>query len=121
MGGKKKGGDKKKAPKAKGAVDENDQSMENFWKFYKKKCVELGIDILKPIKKKMDAYAEDPGDTMRTLHIWEELGWPGTKAITDCLIQANFPHLVSIRFWKTYCEDEGVRAICEFLVTCASI
>lgn len=22
---------------------------------------------------------------------------------------------MSIRFWKTYCEDEGVRAICQFL------
>jgi hypothetical protein len=37
MGGKKKGGDKKKAPKAaKGAGDGEDVSMENFWKFYKK-------------------------------------------------------------------------------------
>jgi hypothetical protein len=47
--------------------------------------------------------------------MWEEIGWPGTKAITDSLKQANYPHLTSIRFWKTYCEDEGVRSICEFL------
>lgn len=115
MGGKKKGGAKKAAPKAKGAVDEDDQSMENFWKFYKKKCAELECEVSKSVKKKMEAYMEDPDDKMRSLHLWEELGWVGTKAITDCLKQSNFPHLISIRFWKTYCEDEGVRAICEFL------
>jgi Ran GTPase-activating protein (RanGAP) involved in mRNA processing and transport len=27
----------------------------------------------------------------------------------------SYPHCKSIRFWKTYCEDEGVRAICQFL------
>lgn len=27
----------------------------------------------------------------------------------------RYPHLKSIRLWKTYCEDEGVRAVCEFL------
>lgn len=47
MGGKKKGGDKKKAPKAAKAGDEEDVSMENFWKFYKKKCVELNCDVSK--------------------------------------------------------------------------
>lgn len=87
MGGKKKGGDKKKAPKAaKGAGDVDDVSMENFWKFYKKKCAELGCDVSKSIKKKFDAFLEDNDDKMGTLHIWEELGWPGTTAITDSLI-----------------------------------
>ena len=28
----------------------------------------------------------------------------------------------SIRLWKTYCEDEGVRAICEFLrIRCSPV
>jgi len=47
MGGKKKGGDKKKADK-KG--DEEDLSVENFWKAYKKKCVEYNCDVSKIIK-----------------------------------------------------------------------
>ena len=47
--------------------------------------------------------------------MWEELGWIGVKAITDSLKQVAYPHLQSIRLWKTYCEDEGVRAICSFL------
>lgn len=31
------------------------------------------------------------------------------------LTNISYPHLKSIRLWKTYCEDEGVRAVCEFL------
>jgi len=31
------------------------------------------------------------------------------------LKQVGYPHCSSIRLWKTYCEDEGVRAICEFM------
>lgn len=27
----------------------------------------------------------------------------------------RYPHLVSLRFWNSYCRDEGVRAICHFL------
>ena len=36
MGGKKKGGGEKKKKEG----DEEDLSVENFWKAYKKKCVE---------------------------------------------------------------------------------
>ena len=49
MGGKKKagGGDKKKGKKE---GDEEDLSVENFWKAYKKKCVEYQCDVSKKIK-----------------------------------------------------------------------
>ena len=46
----------------------------------------------------------------------EELGWPGIKAICESFKAVNYSHLGSLRLWKTYIEDEGVRAICEFLV-----
>ena len=52
---------------------------------------------------------------MKKFHFWDELGWSGVKAITEALKLAKYPHAQSIRLWKTYCEDEGVRAICEFL------
>jgi Ran GTPase-activating protein (RanGAP) involved in mRNA processing and transport len=53
--------------------------------------------------------------------MWEELGWPGVKAIIESLKAASYPHLRSIRLWKTYCEDEGVRSICSFLDKNASV
>ena len=31
------------------------------------------------------------------------------------IIFNSYPHCQSIRLWKTYCEDEGVRAVCEFM------
>ena len=27
----------------------------------------------------------------------------------------RYPHCRSIRLWKTYCEDEGIRSVCQFL------
>ena len=47
MGGKKKGGDKKKAA---GKADEEDVSVENFFKAYKKNCVVYETDVSKYIK-----------------------------------------------------------------------
>lgn len=52
---------------------------------------------------------------MEKVHLWEELGWQGVTALMMALKQVNYEHTTSIRLWKTYCEDEGVRKICEFL------
>lgn len=111
MGGKKKAGGSGKGAKA---GDEEDLSVENFFKAYKKKCVEYGCEVSKIIKGQMELYAEEDKEITK-LHMWEELGWPGVKAITEALSSVAYPHLQSIRLWKTYCEDEGVRAICQFL------
>jgi len=46
MGGKKKGGDGKKKA-GKGAVDENDTQVADFWKLYKKTVIEYDVDISK--------------------------------------------------------------------------
>lgn len=48
MGGKKKGAGKKKTAKA--AVDEEDRTIHNFFRIYKKKCGELNVDVLRTIK-----------------------------------------------------------------------
>ena len=32
----------------------------------------------------------------------------------EALKQVKYPHAQSIRLWQTYCEDEGVRAVCDF-------
>ena len=119
MGGKKKaGGDKKKAAKKDG--DEEDLSVENFWKAYKKKIVELECDKSKILQQAFEKFQEE-GDPIKKFHIWEELGWPGVKAITDSLKAVAYPHCVSFRLWKTYCDDEGVRAVCSFLEKCLTV
>ena len=85
------GGKAKKAPAGKGKGDgEEDKSVEMFWKTYKtKKIPEYGLE--KPSQQIKELFQPSDGDkdgpgTPDKFHLWEELGWPGVKAITDSLI-----------------------------------
>lgn len=82
MGAKKKAGGEKK--KGAAAGDEEDVSVDNFWKAYKKKCVEYQCDVSKQIKGMYEKYTEE-GEHIKKFHLWEELGWPGLKAIVESL------------------------------------
>ncbi len=54
------GGKKKKAGGSGGKEgDEEDVSVDNFVKAYRKKCAELGCEVSKIIKEKYDAYQEE--------------------------------------------------------------
>jgi len=87
MGGKKKagGGDKKKGKKE---GDEEDLSVENFWKAYRKKCAEYQCDVSKKIKADYENFL-DEGQEIKKFHNWEELGWPGVKAMCEALKQVG--------------------------------
>ena len=50
------------------------------------------------------------------LHIWDELGWQGVRAIIEPCVNLNYKHCFSIRLWKGKCQDEGVRLICQYVV-----
>ena len=56
MGGKKKGAAKKKAGKD---GEEEDLSVENFMRFYRKKCSELSCDVSKIIREKFEEFLEE--------------------------------------------------------------
>jgi hypothetical protein len=73
MGGKKKGGGKKKAAKA--AVDEEDRTVHNFMRFYRKKCIELGVDPLRSLKEQYELVEGGEQEVIAKFHFWEELGW----------------------------------------------
>ena len=111
------GGKKKKAGGGKGkgaAPPEEDDSVDKFWKIYRKKVQEFDVPICPIIKDKYELFTEEQEIPQR-FHIWTELGWPGTRAIMDALREVKYQHCTSIRLWKTICEDEGVRAICQYL------
>ena len=56
MGGKKKGG----KGKGKGsAPPEEDDSIEKFMKFYKRKCTEYEVAVCPVIREKYDAFTEE--------------------------------------------------------------
>ena len=53
------GGKKKKAGGGGKEGDEEDLSVDNFMKAYRKKCTELGCDASKIIKEKYDLFQEE--------------------------------------------------------------
>lgn len=113
MGGKgKKGGGKGKGKGS--APAEEDDSVDKFWKFYKKKVVEYEVPVNPIIKERYEMFTEEQEIPTR-FHIWTELGWAGARAIMDALREVKYQHCVSIRLWKTFCEDEGVRSVCQYL------
>lgn len=83
MGAKKKGGGKKKAS---AVPDEEDVSVQQFWNTYKKKkTVEFGVKAVDAIQQMFAAWEEDPEKVITKFHLWDELGWAGTRAIMDSL------------------------------------
>lgn len=83
------GGKKKAAPKkGKGPADaEEDLSVDNFMKVYRKKCAELEVPVCDILKQKYDVYLEDNNDKITKFHVWKELGEAGTRAIFESLRQ----------------------------------
>ena len=61
------GGKKKKAGGGGKEGDEEDLSVDNFMKAYRKKCAELGCEVSKIIKEKYDLFQEEgePLDKVR--------------------------------------------------------
>lgn len=39
----------------------------------------------------------------------------------DSLITIQYKHTTSLRLWKTFCEDEGARAVCQWLTLNKSV
>ena len=78
------GGKKKKAHGKGKKDDEEDISVDLFFRAYKKKVLEIQCESSKIIKEKYDEYQEE-GDPITKFHIWEELGWAGIKAIMEAL------------------------------------
>lgn len=59
-------------------------------------------------------YQEEEADFQK-FHLYDHLGWQGVRAIFDALKQVKYGHCKTVRLWKTACEDEGIRSVCEYL------
>ena len=53
-------------------------------KAYGKLCKELVLTLQKYLKEMYELYQEEE-DKIEKFHLWEELGWAGTRAIMDSL------------------------------------
>ena len=98
--------------------EEQDDSTERLFKLYKKKCNELQCNLSKALLAKFND--EEAGDIDK-IHIWDEIGWQGVKALMESLKSVNYQHCKSLRLWKTNWEDEGVRAIADWLGTNSTV
>ena len=49
------------------------------------------------------------------IHLWEELGPVGVRAIMDSLTEIPYMNTKNVRLRKVKAEDEGTRTICNFL------
>lgn len=110
-----KGKKGKKAPKK---DEEPDESTEKLFKLYKKKCAELQCNTSKALMAK---FLDDDVEDIDKIHIWDEIGWQGVKALMESLKSVDYQHCISLRLWKTDCEDEGVRAIVDWLATNSTV
>lgn len=103
---------KKGAKKSAKKDEEPDESTEKLFRLYKKKCSELQCP---PSKGLLAKFMDDEVEDIDKIHIWEEIGWEGVKALMISLKQIDYQHTKSLRLWKTDCGDEGVRSIVDWL------
>lgn len=110
MPAKKKGDAQKK--------DQEENFTEKLYKAYRRKLAELEISMPKSMEEKFLELRDEkePGDLTEVI-MWENVGSPGARALADALRETEYKLLRSMRFWKANIEDEGVRALCQFLQT----
>ncbi|EGR33938.1 hypothetical protein IMG5_030190 [Ichthyophthirius multifiliis] len=104
-------GDKKGKKKGGG---EEDESTLQLYRLYKKKCEFNGVPISKLFKEKLD-YAIEEEEHITKIHMWEEIGPVGIRAIMDSLSEIQYQHTKSVRLWKVRAQDEGTRTICNYM------
>lgn len=112
------------APKKKAADDGEDTSCEKFIIVYRKLCKAIEEPIYKKLDEEYRNEYLEGGNNLTKVSIYvlnyqffvaDPIGWQGVKAIMDALRAAEYQHAKIIRLCRTLCEDEGVRACCNYV------
>ena len=95
-------------PPKKGAAagedgQEEDVSCEKFMYYYRKNCGILACEVNKKIKQMYETEWQEEQKPISKIHLWEDIGWQGVKAIVDAMLQVKYQHLTSIRLWRAKC------------------
>lgn len=83
---------------------------------YPKRFSRMGVPIYKQFDQKVRACVED-GNDLTQLHLWEETNPNATRVVFESLSQIGINTIRSLRLWKIQAGDEGVRALCDYLLT----
>lgn len=54
--------------------------------------MQFGVKALEVISNMFAEWEEDNEKVITKFHIWDELGWQGTRAIMDALKAVQYPH-----------------------------
>ena len=110
------GGKKKESAAAK--KEGGDDSTERLFKSYRRHLNEYGLVMPRKLEETfLEIRDEKNPGRLGELILWEEVGPSGVRAIMDALRETEYPHIKSIRCWKTGSEDEGLRAIAQFMMS----
>jgi hypothetical protein len=71
------------------------------------------------LKDKVDDAIEN--GKLEVLQLWGTIGPICMRSFMDSLSDLNYQHLKKIRIWKADIQDEGLRAICNFIEKCNTI
>jgi len=63
----------------------------------------LQCDYNKRIKEQYEIGWLEESHPIDKIHLFEDIGWQGVRAIFEALIQANYRHLLSIRLCGVKC------------------
>lgn len=70
--------------------------------------------LSKLFKDRVDRCVEEGGNLQQII-LYEEVGPVGIRSIFDALSDLDYKHVRQVCVWKAKAEDEGVRAICNFM------
>lgn len=79
------------AEKKKKVEQEEDFSTEQLQRFYRKRCEYNGVPLSRILKERIDTAVTD-GDHITKVHLWEELGPVGVRAIMEAFQENSYPN-----------------------------
>lgn len=102
--------------------DTSDDSTEKLYRAYRRNLGEYGVSMPRKLEEKFLEIRDDknPGK-LTELILWEEAGPAGIRSIMDALRETQYQLTHTIRLWRALAEDEGLRAVTQFMLECHSV
>jgi Leucine Rich repeat len=99
-----------------------DESTEKVYRQYRKNLQAAGLQMPKKLAEKFVVIRDEknPSD-LNELVIWEEVGAEGMRALADALKDLNYRFLREVHLWGARIEDEGIRALSQYLIKNSSV
>merc|ERR1712151_561824 len=103
-----------KGKKGGGGAGGEESPFEILCNIYPKKFHHLGIPMYSGFDEKMKQFADEDIE-FEQLHLWDPTNPNAIQAMMEAIHEAGVDSLKSIRFWKIKAQDEGVRALSNFM------